>query len=105
MLDPSQLVLDDLAGAVAGKLLDDDVPPRTLVSRDRDHASPVERSDVDPRSLPRNDEGDDALAPLVVRDADHRRVGDRRIAEENTFDLARVDVVAVCDYDVLHPVH
>src|SRR5882672_12825854 len=74
MLDPSQLVLDDLAGAVAGKLLDDDVPPRTLVACDGVEAARVERSGVDLRPRPRNDEGDDALPPLVVRDAHHRRL-------------------------------
>src|SRR5260221_11122028 len=87
MLDPFQLVLDDLAGAVAGKLLDDDVPPRRLVSPDRAGTARIERSDVDPRSLPRNNEGDDALAPLVVRDGDHRRVGGRRSAAEDGFAL------------------
>src|SRR6266851_8616418 len=80
MLNPFQLVLDDLAGAVAGKLLDDDVPPRTLVSRDRIEAARVERSGVNLRPFPRNDERDDALAPLVVRNAHDRRLGDRRIA-------------------------
>src|SRR6266436_6925850 len=54
MLGPSQLVLDDLAGAVAGKLLDDDVPPRTLVSRDRVETARIERSGVDLGPFPRN---------------------------------------------------
>src|SRR6266853_904088 len=67
MLDPFQLALENLAGAVTGKLLDDDVPPRTFVSRDRVEAARVERSGVDLRPVPRNDERNDALAPLVVR--------------------------------------
>src|SRR5258707_11090736 len=103
MLNPFQLVLEDLAGAVAGKLLDDHVPPRTLVSRDRIEAARVEHSDVDLRSLPRNDERDDALAPFVVRDAHHRGLGDRRLAEENSLDLPRLHVVTALDHDVLYP--
>jgi hypothetical protein len=104
MLDPFQLVLDDLAGAVAGKLVDDDVPPRTLESCDRVEAARVERGGVDLGPLSRDEERDDALAPLVVRDAHHHRLGDRRIAEENTLDFARVDVIAARDHDVLRPV-
>src|SRR5882762_6066412 len=105
MLNPFQLVLQDLAGAVAGKLPDDDVPPRTLVARDRVEAARVERGGVDLRPVPGNDERDDALAPLVVRGAHHRGLGDRRLTEENALDFARVDVVPAGDHDVLRPVH
>src|SRR5574341_394009 len=32
------------------------------------------------------------LAPVVVRDAEHRRLHDRRVPDEDLVDLARVDV-------------
>src|SRR5437868_5570138 len=100
-MHPPQLTLEDLAGAVAWKLVDDAVSPRALVARDRVQAAGFERVGVDLGPRPMDDEGDDALPPLVVRDADHRRFGNGRIGEQDPLDLARVDVVAAGDDDVL----
>ena len=50
-----------------------------------------------------DDRGDD-LAVLVVRQPDHRHLGDVRMADEDRFDLGRVDVRAAGDHEVLAPV-
>ena len=58
--------------------------------------------DVRPRLF--DHRGLDRLAPCLVRDADHRHVGNRRMAEQGAFDLCRIDVLAAGNDHVLHAV-
>jgi hypothetical protein len=46
-------------------------------------------------------ECDRHLAPVAIGDADHRRVENRRVGVQDILDLARVDVLAATDDDVL----
>ena len=41
---------------------------------------------------------------LLVGNADHRHVGDRRMAEQRVLDFGRIDVLAAGDDHVLHAV-
>ena len=59
---------------------------------------------VPPRSGLQDDDRLHRFAPGVVGDADHRRVGDRRMTEERVLDLGRIDVLAAGHDHVLHPV-
>ena len=46
----------------------------------------------------------DGLAPVVIRNADHRHVGHRRVLGHGLLDLGRVDVLPARDDHVLDPV-
>src|SRR5262249_4469223 len=48
--------------------------------------------------------GDNRLAPLLVRQADHRDLGDGRMVVQNALHLGRVNVLATRDHHVLQPV-
>src|SRR5690606_33998864 len=54
--------------------------------------------------LGQHDEGLRGLAPLLGRDADHRAVGDGRVAHQDVLDLGGVDVLPARDDHVLDPV-
>src|SRR6202000_262600 len=45
----------------------------------------------------------DLLAPVVVGDADHRRVDHRRVGDQDLLDLPRVDVLPAADDHLLEP--
>ncbi len=47
------------------------------------------------------DPGDDLLAVLAVRHADHLHIGHRRVGEQELLDLARIHVLAAADDHVL----
>src|SRR3546814_2909573 len=44
------------------------------------------------------------LTPFFVRNADHRDLLHRRVAEDRAFDLGRIDILAAGDDHVLYPV-
>src|SRR3954470_14046828 len=58
---------------------------------------------VDVRAGERNDDGADLLAELLVRYADHRRLGHPRMSLETVLDLDRVDVLAAAQDEVGAP--
>src|SRR5260221_14524675 len=54
--------------------------------------------------LPRANDGMNTIAPLLVGQPDHRSFDDPLIAQQDVFDLARVDVVPSRDQHVVLPV-
>ena len=53
---------------------------------------------------PPHDEGDDGLAPSLVRSADHCRFQHGRMARQRILDFARIDVLAAGNDHVLEAV-
>ena len=95
----------DLAGRVAGKLVDELHPSRHLVSSEivANVGSHVVGGEL--RSRAPDDERGEHLAELVVGDADDGDLGDRRVVAEQLLDLAREHVLAAGhDHVVLAPV-
>src|SRR5213080_3411170 len=88
------LPLEDLAGRPLGQLVDEPDLARVLVAGDLllDVRAQLVLGDV--LAVLERDRGADLLAELVVRDADHRRLGHRGMLVEDLLDLARIDVVA-----------
>src|SRR3954447_17209715 len=95
------LPLEDLAGRSLGQLVDEPDLARVLVAGDLllDVRAQLVLGDV--LAVLERDRGADLLAELLVRDADHRRLGHRGMLVEDLLDLARIDVVAAADDHVL----
>src|SRR5580692_9576222 len=104
VLEFAQFGLQHLAVIVFRQRLDIAVPPGPLEPGDVVEAEPVERGILHGRTRARDDKGDDLLAPFRMRPADHRRLDDIGMAQQNLLDLARIDVAAAADDHVLRPV-
>src|SRR6266545_5047781 len=96
----AESTLEELAARVTGHLRDEVVGAGPLVARELDLGERAQvglefRSCVDARRG--LDDGLDLLAPVLVRDAEHRDVADLRVGEEHPLDLARIDVHAPRD--------
>ena len=89
-----QLALHDLAGRVAGQLVEERHVARHLVARQlRLHVRPQVVGAHLGAGLER-DVRRQPLAELLVVDADHRGLADRGVGVEGLLDLERVDVLA-----------
>ena len=51
----------------------------------------------------KNDHGDDPFAPLLVGEADGRRVGDCRMTQQYLLDVGRGNILSALDDDVIDP--
>src|SRR3954463_13959614 len=95
------LALEDLAGRPLRQIVHEPDVTWVFVGGD---ALLDERAQV-PRRRPgpglERDRRPDLLAEGLVRDADHRRLADVRVLVDDLLDLARVDVEAAADDDVL----
>ena len=98
----AQLGLQHLAVVVLRQCLDEQVALGTLEAGDVLQAV-VRRASRCVEALPRlrHDEGDDDLAPLGIGRADHRHLGHAGRRQQHLLDLARVDVGAAADQQVL----
>src|SRR5208282_5398382 len=99
------LALEDLPIGVLGYRRDELHRFRLLVARD---VLPAEVDDLllgGAGSALQDHDGLHRLAPHRVGDPDHRDLLDRRVPQDDLFDLPGVDVGASADYHVLHPVH
>src|SRR6202034_3944833 len=93
----AKFALEHLAVAALGKLVDVQVTLGPLEAGDA-----LEQMCVEFRLGGRpHDEGDDDLAPVLVRRTHHAGLGDTRMLEQHLLHLARVDVAAAADDDVL----
>src|ERR1700709_525228 len=95
------LALEDLAGGPFWQLVDEPDETRVLVGGDPLLDVGADLVGAQLLALVEDDGGAYLLAPLVVGDADHRRFADPRVLVEHLLDLARVDVVAAADDQVL----
>ena len=95
------LALEDLAGGALGQVVEEPDQARVLVGGDPLLDVGADLLGRQLLALVEDDRGADLLAPLVVGDADHRRFADLRVLVEHLLDLARVDVVAAADDQVL----
>ena len=93
--------LRSLPASVRGQLVAQLVAPRPLVPRDARRDERLEVGEVELARHLRLDDAVDALAPLVVRDAEHRDVEDTGVLVDDRLDLGRVDVHAARDDHVL----
>src|SRR4029077_1548162 len=96
-----QLGLQYLAVVVLRQGVDEAVVPRPLETCDVLEAERVELGLADGGAGAGDDEGDDLLARIRVRAADDRPLGDRGMAQHHLLDLARIDVGAAGDDQVL----
>ena len=90
----AQLALEDLSARVLGQLVGDDDVARGLEAGE---AVAAEARDLLGGQLvagARHDDGGDGLDPARVRDAEHGRLGHRRVRVDDLLDLARGDVLA-----------
>src|SRR5690606_36379592 len=101
---PAQFGLQHLAVVVLRQRIDEEIAPRPLEARDHPEAMRVERRLVHRGARPGADEGDDPLAPARIGLADDRDLGDIRMREQRLLDLARIDVGATADHQVLRAV-
>ena len=62
-----------------------------------DEGAELVASTAAPPGCRAHDDGDDALAPLLVGHPDHRGLGDRRVLEQDVLDLGGGDVLAAAD--------
>ena len=84
-----------------GQLVDEPDPARVLVGGHLLLDVALQLVGVERLALLQHDRGAHLLAELVVRHADDGRLLDRRVLVEHLLDLARVDVVAAADDQVL----
>src|SRR5215207_9522295 len=101
---PAQLGLQDLAVIVFRQRVDQTVFARALEAGDVVEAQAVELRLRHRRAGLCDDEGDDLLAPIGVRQADHRGLDQFGVAQQHLLDLARVDVATARDDHVLRAV-
>src|SRR6185437_6527703 len=98
------LAAQDLPGRALGQLVDQPDLPRVLVGGDLVAGERAQflrgRAGVGLERYGRAD----LLAEVVVRDPDHGHLGHRRVLVQDFLDLARVDVVAAPDDQVLFAV-
>ena len=90
----AQLALEDLSARVLGQLVGDDDVARGLEAGE---AVAAEARDLLGGQLvagARHDDGGDGLDPARVGDAEHGRLGHRRVRVDDLLDLARGDVLA-----------
>src|SRR5918996_813906 len=97
----AQSGLEYLAVVVLGQRVDEAVVLGPLEAGDMGKAVGIEIGGSPLRAGRCPDKCDHRLAPLGVRLADHRHLGDRRMAQQHLLDLARVDVGAARDDQVL----
>src|SRR5579872_7486103 len=95
----------DLAGRPLGQRVGDPHVPRVLVRRDLALDVVAQLLGGDGGARLEGHRGGDLLAERLVRHADHGGLGDRGMLVEHLLDLARVDVVAAADDQVLLAVH
>src|SRR6476469_6712903 len=95
------LALEDLAGRALGEVVEEPDDPRVLVGGDPLLDVLADLLGRQLLAVVDDDRRADLLAPLVVGDADDRRFADLRVLVEHLLDLARVDVVAAADDQVL----
>src|SRR5215210_978950 len=95
------LALEDLARRAHRKLVHEPDLPRVLVGGHLLLDVGLQLVLVDRLALLQHHRGAHLLAELVVRHADHGRLLDRRVLVQHLLDLARVDVVAATDDQVL----
>src|SRR5579875_2864906 len=95
------LALEDLARRPLRQVVDDPHRARVLVCGDALTHVFAELVRCRLGALTEGDCGADLLAPLVMRDAEHRGLADGRVLVEHLLDLARVDVVAAADDELL----
>ena len=95
------LASQDLAGRSLGQLVDDPDGAGVLVGGQALLGERLQLLLVDVVAVLERDRGADLLAQVVVLDADHGDLGDGLVLVERLLDLARVDVVAAADDQVL----
>src|SRR4029079_947917 len=95
--------LQHLAVVVLRRRVDEAVLARPLEARDVREAERVELAGVD-RGAVAGDEGDDGLAPARVAAADDRDLAHPRMAQQHFLALARIDVRAAADDEILRAV-
>src|SRR3954470_1093534 len=96
-----QRPLEHLAGRRARQLVDEDDVARHLVARQLRLHGRAHRVRADLRPVQADDVGAEALAELVVLDADHRRLGHAVQAVDQVLDLPGIDVLAARDDHVV----
>src|SRR5690606_23095704 len=96
-----ELALQHLAGAGARQLRADVDVLRGLHAAEAAAAEIAERVEIDGGAGGRLDDGGDRLAPLLVRDAEHRAFAHSGEGEDAALDLRRVDVEPAADDHVL----
>src|SRR3954453_7374103 len=97
----AQLELLHLAGDGQRELVDAAHVTRDLVVGNPAAAELGERRLVDLGAPARHDEGHELLAVALVGHTDDLHVGDVGVAHQELLDLARVDVLAAADHEVL----
>src|SRR6185437_638820 len=105
LLGTRDLALEDLARGALGQVVHQPDHPRVLVGRHLALDVVAQLLGRGRRALLERDGGADLLAVLVVGDAHDRGLPDRRVLVEHLLDLARVDVVAAADDQLLLAVH
>src|SRR5262245_14899260 len=93
----AQLGLEDLAVIVLRQRIDEHIVLRTLEAGDRVEAEAIELA----RGGVAHDIGHDDLAPFAVGSSDDGDLAHPRVPEQHLLDLARIDVGAAGDDDVL----
>ena len=97
----AQRLLVDLVGAGAGQRVQDLDHRRHLVARQVGLAMRQQRRLVRAGAGPQHHEGADDLAPVAVRPAHGGGLRHVRVQVQDFIDLARIDVVAADDHQVL----
>src|SRR5437763_2322600 len=106
----AQRRLQHLAGVVLRKLGKEYISTRTLEPSDAIDAVGVQRA-LECIALifrrhvaSRNHARDNFFAPLIMPPSDHPHFGDVRLSQQRLFHLARIDIVAAADAQILQPV-
>ena len=97
----AQFGLEHLTVVVLRQRLEENVAARPLEARDRGKAERIQFFGRYRLRRTRDDAGDDFLAPVRVRAADDRNLEHAGMAQQHFLDLARIDVAAAADDQVL----
>ena len=98
----AQILLEHLSHRVSGYRLDDLELFGAFLHREALEAAVLaDLGQADIATVPQHHEGDDSLSRALVRNADHRRIGDGGIPVEQVLHLDHGDVLGVPDDDVL----
>jgi hypothetical protein len=88
-----ELALEGLSGRIAWKLFEEGHIARHLVAGEAGPHVSLYLVGAQPGAVRTDDEGGETLAELRVVCADHRRLGDLRVGDEQRFHLTRVHVL------------
>ncbi len=97
------LAAEELAGFGVGQFVDEHDALGRLRTAERFTGERPQLLGVEVGSRPADHRGGNLLTPLLVGDADHRAVRDRRVAYQHVLDLGRRDVLAAANDRVVGP--